>query len=209
MSVMFPILIIAIGIAVLALGKRVAVLGAAVGAIVGVALLSIFPTLLENPLVALLIPGGLALLGFFAAAFAKGMVRIVLLVFGALAGAAVVAAFLNLFSPDLGWLGFLLEFVGGVVGFMLIRRYREWGLIILSGFIGALLVTRGLIGLMPALDGTLRGIAIIVLAGGSIGYQGGFLNRGKSTEVAKTTDPPPPAAPPPAAPPPAAPPPTE
>ncbi len=40
---MFPILVIAIGVAVLVFGKRLAVLGAAIGALLGVALLHFFP----------------------------------------------------------------------------------------------------------------------------------------------------------------------
>lgn len=203
MSPMFPILIIVIGIAVLALGKRLAVLGAAVGAIVGVALLGVFNiSITDNLLLALLLPIGLAVLGFLATGFAKGIIRIVLLVFGTLAGAAIMATFLDLFNLEHNLLYWTLEFVGAVIGFVLIRRYRDWGMIILSGIIGALLVTRGLAGLMPSLDGTLRTLILIVLAGGSIGYQGGFLNRGKSKAAAQTTNTPPPAAPPPAAPPP-------
>ena len=51
----------------------------------------------------------------------------------------------------------LLAVVGGVVGFILIRRarkgYQDWGIIILAGLVGALLVMRGLTILLPALQG--------------------------------------------------------
>ena len=186
---MFPILIIAIGIAVLALGKRVAVLGAAVGAIVGVALLGLFNISTDNLLLAILIPGGLAALGFFAAGFAKGIIKIVLLVFGALAGAAIVLTFLNLFNVPTSLLSWVLALVGGVVGLMLIRRYDELGLIILSGIIGALLVTRGLTIWLPSLQGAVGTLIVLVLAGGSIGYQGGFFARRKAAAAVKTTTP--------------------
>lgn len=204
MDAAFPVLIIAIGIAVLALGKRVAVLGAAVGAIVGVALLGLFNISTANLLLALLIPAGLAALGFFAAGFAKGIIHIVLLVFGALAGAGIVLAFLNLFNVPTSLLSWLLAFIGGIVGLVLIRRYSEWGIIILSGVIGALLVTRGLTTWLPSLQGALGTLIVLVLAGGSIGYQGGFLNRGKTDKAqAKTGTTPPPQPPttPPTAPP--------
>jgi hypothetical protein len=185
---MFPILIIAIGIAVLALGKRLAVLGAAVGAIVGVALLGLFNISTDNLLLALLIPGGLAVLGFFAAGFAKGIISIVLLVFGALAGAAIVLSFLDLFNLDLGLLDWVLAVIGGVVGLVLVRRFDDWGMIILSGLIGALLVTRGLtLWLLPDLDGALRTLIVLVLAGGSIAYQGGFLARRKAAQAPTAT----------------------
>ena len=91
---MFPILVIAIGIAVLAFGKRLAVLGAAVGALLGVGLLYLFPSS-ATPLTILLIPGLLAVLGGVFAGFAKGIVNIVLMVLGALAGAAIVMGFLD------------------------------------------------------------------------------------------------------------------
>ena len=81
---MFPIMVIALGIVVLALGKRLAVLGAAVGALLGVGLLRLFNVPLTDLLLSLLIPGLLAVIGFFVAGFAKGIVSIVLLVMGAL-----------------------------------------------------------------------------------------------------------------------------
>ena len=98
MNVLFPVLIIAIGIAVLVVGKRLAVMGAAVGALLGVALLYLLNIPLTDVLLTLLIPGLLAVIGFFVAGFAKGIVNIVLLVIGALAGAAIVLAFFNLFN---------------------------------------------------------------------------------------------------------------
>jgi hypothetical protein len=183
---MFPILIIAIGIAVLIFGKRLAVLGAAVGAIVGVALLGLFNIPLTD-LWALLIPIALAAVGFFGAAFAKGIISIVLLVFGALAGAAIVLTFLDLFNLDFGLLDWLLAVVGGVAGLVLIRRFDDWGMIILSAVIGALLVTRGLTILLPSLEGLLGTVILIVLGGGSIFYQGILPNRSKAAAQASAS----------------------
>ena len=105
---MFPILIIAIGIAVLVFGKRLAVLGAAVGAILGVVLLRLFNVPLTDLLLTLALPGLLAVIGFFVAGFAKGIINIVLMVFGALAGAAIVLAFFDLFNLDPGIIGWIL-----------------------------------------------------------------------------------------------------
>src|SRR3990172_1284550 len=110
---MFPILVIAIGFAVLAFGRRLAVLGAAVGALLGVVLLRLFPGS-SDPLLALTIPILLAVIGFFVAGFAKGIVNIVLLVLGALAGAAIVVGFLDLFHINFGLLDWLLAILGGV-----------------------------------------------------------------------------------------------
>jgi hypothetical protein len=196
MDVLFPVLIVAIGIAVLLLGKRLAVLGAAVGALLGVVLLRLLNIPVTDLLLTLLIPGLLAIIGFFVAGFAKALVRIVLLVVGALAGAAIVLAFFDLFNIS-GLLVWLLAVVGGVVGLIMVRRYHDWALIILAGLIGGLLVTRGLSAWLPFLQGAIGTLLVIVLAGGSIVYEGGFLNKGKAAAPAQppapaTQDNPPP-----------------
>jgi hypothetical protein len=178
MNVLFPVLIIAVGIAVLVSGKRLAVLGAAVGALLGVGLLRLLNIPVTDVLLTLLIPGLLAVIGFFVAGFAKGIVNIVLLVLGALAGAAIVLAFLDLFHIGSGLLDWILAIVGGVVGFIMVRRYNEWAMIILAGLIGGLLVTRGLSEWLPFLKDSLVGtLLVVVLAGGSIAYEGGFLGK--------------------------------
>ena len=172
---MFPILIIAIGIAVLAFGKRLAVLGAAVGALVGLALLRFFPGAASSPMLALMLPLLLAVIGFFVAGFAKGIVNIVLLVLGALAGAAIISSFMDLFNMSAGLLDWLLIVLGGVIGLILVQRFKDWGMIILAGLIGGLLVTRGLTTWFSVLEGTLGTLLVLILAAGSIVYQGGFL----------------------------------
>jgi hypothetical protein len=175
---MFPIFLIIVGMVVLVLGRRLAVLGAAVGALLGVGLLRLFPGTMDSWL-ELALPIGLAILGFFGAAFAKGIVDIVLLVIGALAGAAIVLGFLDLFRINLGLLDWLLVLIGGVVGFILIRRYKEWAMIILAGLIGGLLVTRGLSIWLPVFEGVAGTLLVLVLTGGAVVYQGGFLGRRK------------------------------
>src|SRR5262245_35368228 len=100
---MFPILLIAVGIAVLTLGKRLSVLGGAVGVLLGVGLLRLFPGD-SGPWLSLLIPIALGVAGFFLAGFAKGILNIVLMVIGALAGAAIVLGFLDLFNINSGLL---------------------------------------------------------------------------------------------------------
>ena len=183
---MFPIFAIAVGVVVLVLGKRLAVMGAAVGALLGAGLLALFPGN-SGPLVTLGVPLALAIAGFFLAAFAKGIIEVVVLVLGALGGAAIVLGFLNLFNIDLGLMNWLLAVVGAVIGFILIRRGRrgsqDWGIIILAGLIGALLVARGLTVLIPSIQDTLRAIIIVVLAGASIAYQGQLLGGKKADTV--------------------------
>ena len=187
MNVMFPVLIIAVGVVVLALGKRLAVMGAAVGALLGVVLLRLLNIPLTDILLTLLIPGLLAVIGFFVAGFAKGIVNIVLLVLGALAGAAIVLAFFDLFNIDSSLIVWILAVVGGVVGLILVRRYHDWAMIIFAGLIGGLLVTRGLSAWLSFLQGAIGTLLVIVLAGGSIAYEGGFL--GKRTAAAEGSAP--------------------
>jgi len=180
---MFPILLILIGIAVLVFGKRLAVLGAAVGALLGVGLLSLFSAS-GDPLLQFAVVGLLAVLGAFVGGFAKGLVNIIVLVLGALAGAAIVLGFLDLFNIAPGPLNWLLAVVGGFVGLILIRRSRkgsqDWGMIILAGLVGALLVTRGLTIWLPALQGVSGTLIVLVLAGASIAFQGGYLSKRKA-----------------------------
>lgn len=188
---MFPILLIVVGALVLLFGSRLSVLGAAVGALLGVILLQLFPEGSEL-WVQLAVVLGLALVGFFAAAFARGIIDVVILVLGALAGAAIVLSFLDLFSVEPGLLNWLLAVVGGVVGLMVIRRSRkstkDWGMIILAGLLGALLVARGLILLIPSLaGGVIATLIVVVLAGAGIAYQGGLFGGRKAAP------PPPPA----------------
>ncbi len=176
---MLSILLIAIGLAVLALGKRPSVLGAAVGALCGLALLRLFPGD-SGPLVTLGLPLVLAVAGFFLAGFAKGIINIVLLVLGVLAGAAIVLGFLDLFNIDTGLFDWLLAVVGGVIGLILVRRFKDWALIILAGLVGGLLVTRGLTGWLPFLEGALGTLLVLVLAATGIAYQGGLLSGRKA-----------------------------
>jgi hypothetical protein len=193
MNVLFPVLIIAIGIAVLVAGKRLAVMGAAVGALLGVGLLYLLNIPLTDVLLTLLIPSSLAVIGFFVAGFAKGIVNIVLLVVGALAGAAIVLAFFNLFNIGSTLLVWLLAVVGGVVGLIMVRRYHDWAMLIFSGVVGGLLITRGLGVWLSFLQGVIGTLLVIVLAGGSIVLQGGFLSKGKAAPPASGTPPTPPA----------------
>lgn len=175
---MYPILVIAIGISVLVLGKRLAVLGAAVGALLGAVLLGLLGAS-SSLLIQLLFVGGFALAGFFIAGIAKAFVDIILLVIGAVGGAAIVLAFLGLFQVESSLFVWLLALVGGVVGLMMVRRYKDWAMIVLAGLIGGLLVTRGLSAWLPFLQQGVWGtLLVIVLAGGAIAYQGGFLTKG-------------------------------
>lgn len=182
---MLPILLIAIGIIVLVIGSRLAVLGAAVGALLGVALLKWIPGS-QDWWIQLGVPVALGVLGFLGGGFAKGIVNLVLMVIGAVAGVAIVFAFLDLFRLDLGILSWILALVGGIVGFLAVTRYRQWAMIALAGIVGALLVVRGLETWLPMLEGAVGTLVTIVLAGASIAYQGGLIGGRKSSSQTKS-----------------------
>jgi hypothetical protein len=108
---MFPYLLIVVGLAVLALGARLAVLGAAVGAILGVALLRLLPGD-QGFWPALLIMGGLAVLFFVGAGLAKKSVDVLTLILGVVAGVAITLNVLDLFRVSFGLLDWALAAVG-------------------------------------------------------------------------------------------------
>ncbi|MCG3142302.1 MAG: hypothetical protein HDKAJFGB_03739 [Anaerolineae bacterium] len=171
---MFPILLIAIGIIVLVIGSRLAVLGAAVGVLLGVTLLQWIPGA-QVWWIQLGVPIALGVLGFLGGGFAKGIVNIVLMVIGAVAGVAIVFGFLDLFHLGSELWGWILAFIGGIIGFIAVTRYREWAMIALAGIVGALLVVRGLESWLPMLEGAIGTLVTLVLAGASIAYQGGLV----------------------------------
>jgi len=87
----FSILIIALGILVLAVGKRLVILGAGVGALLGIGILRFLPGS-QDSLWWWIIPVGLAVLFMIGAVFLKGFVRLITLAVGAVAGGAIVFA---------------------------------------------------------------------------------------------------------------------
>lgn len=183
---MFPFLLIAIGIVVLVFGSRLAVLGAAVGALLGVALLQFIPGS-QVWWIQLGVPIALGVLGFLGGGFAKGIVNIVLMVIGAVAGVGIVFGFLNLLNLDFGLWGWLLALIGGIVGFIAVTRYKGWAMIALAGIVGALLVMRGLDTLIPSLQGAIGTLLAIVIAGASIAFQGGLIGGRKKPAAASET----------------------
>lgn len=172
------IIIIAFGLLLLAFGNRLAFFGAGVGALLGVGLLSLLPGD-QSSLIWLVVPVGLAILFALGAGFAKGIISIVVLALGALAGGAIVLAVLDLFGLDLGLTGWLLALVGAVVGAVLASRFGDWAIIILAAVIGALLTVRGLQMLVPSIQGFIASLIGLLLAVGAVVYHGGFIGGGK------------------------------
>ena len=170
----FAILILALGILVLALGNRLVILGAGVGALVGIGILRFLPGSQES-LWWWVIPIGLAVLCMIGAVVFKGFVSLITLAIGAVAGAAIVLAALDLFGLNFGLFDWILALIGAVLGVIVIGRFKDWAFIALAALVGALLTVRGLQMFVPFLQGFVASLLGVVLAGGSIAYHGGFL----------------------------------
>jgi|RhiMetdeSRZDD1v2_1073273.scaffolds.fasta_scaffold208864_4 hypothetical protein len=173
---LLALILIGCGLAVLVFGSRMAVLGAGVGALLGVGLLRLLPGVQEGFLW-LLVPVGLAILGAVGTGFMKGMVNIVMLVLGVLAGAAIVLGLLDMFGLNFGLFDWVLAIIGGVIGAIVVKRFAGWAVIVIAALVGALLTMRGLQLLLPSLQGPIATLLALVLAGGGIAYHGGWIGQ--------------------------------
>lgn len=174
------LIVIALGVLVLLFGNRMMFFGAGVGALLGIGLLRVIPGVQEG-LLWLVVPVGLAVLFALGAGLTKGVINLIVLVLGAVAGTAIVLAVLDLFGLDLGLVDWLLALVGAVVGASLLSRFTDWTLIFLAAIVGALLTMRGLQMLIPSFQGVIASVIGLLLAGGSIGYHAGWFG-GKASK---------------------------
>jgi len=169
----FWILIIALGIFILAVGNRLTILGAGVGALLGIGILRLLPGN-QDSLWWWILPVGLAVLFMIGAIIFKGFVSLVTLAIGAVAGGAIVLAALDLLGLNFGLIDWILALVGAVIGVILIQRYKEWAFIALAALVGALLTVRGLQMFVPLVQGFFGTLLTFVLAGISFAYHGGY-----------------------------------
>jgi hypothetical protein len=139
---------IAIGVAVLLYGRRINWFAAAAGFLIGLGLMhALFPA--STLLTALLVAIALGVGGFILGTFGTGIMRLLFRIMGALAGAAITLWLLRLFGLDTGVLGLAGLVVGGLIGFVLIQRYFELGVIVLTSLLGASLIVGGVNTVVP------------------------------------------------------------
>jgi hypothetical protein len=174
----FAILIIVLGIFILVVGNRLTILGAGVGALLGIGILRFLPGS-QDSLWWWIIPVGLAVSFMIGAVIFKGFISLVTLAIGAVAGGAIVLATLDLFGLNFGLMDWILALVGSVIGVILIQRYKEWAFIALAALVGALLTVRGLQIFMPFVQGFFGTLLGLVLAGLSFAYHGGLFKKRK------------------------------
>jgi hypothetical protein len=173
----YALIVIVLGLMLLGFGKRMWLFGAGVGAVVGLAILRFLPGAQDN-LFGFAVVFGLAIVFAVGSGLAKGFISLITLALGALAGGAIVLVVLDLLGLDWGLVNWLLALVGAVVGAGVMSKFKDWAIIILAAFVGALLCTRGLQFLVPALDGMIASLITVVLAVASILYQGEVLKKG-------------------------------
>jgi hypothetical protein len=175
---LFAILIIALGIFILVVGNRLTILGAGVGALLGIGLLRLLPGN-QDSLWWWILPVGLAVLFMIGAVIFKGFISLITLAIGAVAGSAIVLAVLDLLGLNFGLIDWILALAGAVIGVIIIQLYKEWAFIAMAALVGALLTVRGLQILLPLMQGLFGTLITLVLAGVSFAYHGGFFKRRK------------------------------
>jgi hypothetical protein len=99
---------------------------------------------------------GGVVLGWLAVKFIKMVGYIV----GALAGAAALPLLLALFGISWNWL--VMALIGALIGFLLVRFFFDWGLIIMTAWIGANSVVSSLNG-MVKLGSLITSIGFLIL----------------------------------------------
>lgn len=170
MSAGIGIAVIVLGIVVLLFGKRMALLAAGVGALLGIGLLQFLPGL-QDGIGAVFLVFGLAIAAGLLGFFVKGLSHIIIMAIGFLAGGGLVLAGLDALGLDLGLMAFVFASLGGLIAAVLANRFFDWAVIVFAGLVGAALTMRGLQLLFPSLVGWLGLIIGIALAVLGIAYQ--------------------------------------
>jgi hypothetical protein len=162
--------VIVLGVVVLLFGRRMLLLGAGAGALLGLAILQFLPGQQEE-IVALLLVVGLAIGGAILGVIGKAAAHLVVMAIGFVAGGALVLVGLDALGIDLGLWNFVVASIGGLIVAVLVNKFFDWAVLILAGLVGGALVMSGLQILFPTLDGTIALIIGIVLAVLGIIYQ--------------------------------------
>lgn len=169
---------IVVGAIVLAYGPRLVILGAAVGALLGFAILRYLPLGFLGGW-GILIPLAIAVVFAFGGGLMRGMIRLFMIALGAVAGIAIVLTVLQLVGTGNLFVDLILAFGGAVIGAILISRLRDWAVYVMSGLVGALLIIRGLQVFIPGFEGIFALLVGVALAAVGIAFQSGYLGMKK------------------------------
>lgn len=143
---------IALGIAVLLLGKNLRLFAAAAGFLIGLRVMDLIAPG-GSALTAAIVGVVLAIVGVILITLARGAVQLVVQIVGAVAGAAIAMWLMDSLGINLDWLNWVIALVGAVVGFGLMARFFSLGLIFLTSLVGASLVISGAGKFIPLGDG--------------------------------------------------------
>lgn len=171
LSLLTGLTLLVLGIIVWLFGRRMWILGAGAGALLGFGLLRLAPGLADG-FIGFLIVVGLAVLfavlGFIGKAFAKLFAMII----GFVIGGGLALAFVDLLTLNSVLFSWILALIGGVVVALIFARFLDWALIIFAALLGSMLIARGgLIAFPNLLTGTSGTIIVLVLTAIGIYYQ--------------------------------------
>jgi hypothetical protein len=145
------IIAIALGVAVLFLGKNLRFFAAAAGFLIGTSFIN---TIIPGQfLAALLVGAALAVLLVVLLAVGRGFVQLIAQIIGALAAAAVALWLLDSLGVNLGVMNWVIAVVAAIAGFSLMARFFDLGVIILTSLIGGSLIVSGVNTFLPLGDG--------------------------------------------------------
>lgn len=159
---------IALGAAVLLLGKNLRLFAAAASFLIGFVLTrQILPGAFLTALIVAVI---LALIGVVLITLARGGMRLVLRIIGAVAGAGILLWLGQSLGIASGLASWIIAFIGALVGFGLMARFFDLGIIVLTSLLGASLIVNGL-GSFISLPDVISTVITLALAAVGFFYQ--------------------------------------
>lgn len=163
------LVLLALGVVVWLFGNRLWLLAAGAGALLGMAILRLFPGIADGFAGFLLVAGlaiALGVLGFLGKAFTKTIALII----GFIAGGGIALNFLDTVGVSLGFGGWILALIAGAIGALVFARFLDWGLIIFASLLGSSLIMRGGLALLGLPAGALYGAIVLGLTALGIFY---------------------------------------
>lgn len=176
MSLLVALIVIAFGVAVLIGGVRLWLIGGAIGALLGIALVNRF-AVAQNEWLPIVFVVVLAIVFGVLAVLLKKFAGLAIMGLGFFAGGAIVFALLDALGLGLGLITWALAVAGGAIAAVLAGRFKDWAFIVLAELVGALLIVRGVQIILPA-SGWFALLLGVVAAGGGIYYHLRNVKRG-------------------------------
>lgn len=170
LSLLTGLTLLVLGIFVWLFGRRMWILGAGAGALLGFGLIRLLPGLADG-FAGFLIIAGMAVLfgvlGFIGKAFAK----LLTMILGFVIGGGLALGFVEFLGLNSALWGWILALIGGVVVALIFARFLDWALIIFAALLGSMLIVRGGLAVFPDLfSGTTGTIIVLILTAIGIYY---------------------------------------